>query len=397
MMPTSISLTPGQPTRFALAACLCAALLLSGCQSSRVRWNLFNWQNLDRVPPPATGSLSIPGVSTTALPTSTLPPPPSSLPSGTSLPYVNPQNNNGIPSFNGATGAANPGVYFNSPTGTPNWNNGYNTAAASNSGALTAIPGRDASTGWTSPTQGQTAGINQGNSGQFSNYTSSVPPLLNNTNFDPFSTERIPAWNPEIASNSNHPMTITSSSGNGNNAQVGWWPNQNGNASAYNSNGTTLGDGHVLRNMQQSVKNFFQQEPANLGGFQTTTPIQNPMILATGYNAGAPVSVAANPYMNNVTAAQGSTAAQSTAAQWAEYQRQQMDALRVQQMQQLQMAATNNPAFAAGSGQMQVLAESSTSRVAENQARLGIRSAANNLDPRYSGQQPQGSAAIIPR
>lgn len=348
-------------------------VLFSGCQSSRVRWNLFNWQNLDRVPPPATGTLSIPGVSNSGYPTSALPPPPTTLPSATGLPTVNPQ---------GYNGNAQPGVYFNQPT-TNSW---QNTGGAAGQ-PLSAIPGRDASTGWTGLPNSPNGMPGNAGSGLANNPVASVPPMLSGDSFDPFSTDRIPAWTPEFANPGPNPLTIRSPASTVGVGQTGWWPEQGNYANAPQT--SNLGDGRVLRNMQQSVTQFFNQQPANVGGFQTTTPIENPMILATGYQQGIPNQAApVNPTPIDP---------QQAAQQWAQIQQQQLDNLRAQQMQQFQAAAANQPGLVSGSSSLQVLAESTTSHVAENQARLGLRTAPGiSVDPRYAGRVPQGSAFVNP-
>lgn len=347
---------------FLVTGLLLVMLTGTGCRSNRVQWNLFNWQHLDRVPPPATGSLSLPGTSTSGYPTSTIPAPPTTLPSSNGLPNVSP-----------------PGY----PSGTGNWSSGQTPSLPPGSnvnppGTLSAIPGRDASAGWAVPNA----------SGLYNpNEVAAVPPMLNEANFDPFSTDRIPAWNPDTFAGPTHPLLNTSPTASSGNGQVGWWPHQTQNQSDFANPGPGFGNGQVLGSMNRSIQGFFQQEPANLGGFQTTAPIQNPMIAATGNGympaTGVPPSqfpTSPNPQVN--------------AEAWARYQQQQLEALRVRQMQQLQAAAAANPSFGTGSGQMQVLAESSTSNIAENQSRQGIRSAAMLRDPRYSGQTPQGSATL---
>jgi len=413
---------PGIHTTLQLAVVtLCLVILGSGCQQQRrVNWNPLNWKSLERLPPPPTGSLNIPGVNR-AYPTSALPSPPLNLPAS-QLP--NASGNVGPP--NGVVNPLAPGVYFpnNSQPATNQsqpWQSTtgggptqpYVNPASSNqlqgsggpgnsaAGTYSTIPGREGSNPGGLINPNLTAGA--ATSGA-SSFNMAAVPALNFGGFDPFATSSIPNWNntggPAVANEVN-PMLIRSAANAGNPNQPGWWPTEVASSSGSGNSAVPtsgIGRGQLLQRLANNTKAIFNRQPANLGGFQTTAPIENPMILATNYNA-APVTYLAGqasapgqfpgPLQANTQAANPSFSrvldAQAQQAQFAAVQRQ-MQAIAYQNA----LAARAR----GGSGAMQVLAENTTSEIAENQNRLGMRAPVNNaVDPKYLGMQtPQGSA-----
>lgn len=447
--------------RLGLCCLLPLLLLLAGCQNNRrVNWNPLNWGNLERLPPPPTGSLNIPGLPNPYINSNPFPNSGSGLLSGNLPPPPNSIANNqfsgaGFPGNAAPAGAINspaPGVYFPSAansfpnqvpgtvpgtfgggtfgggipgidpaTGQPlssPWQTSSSpgnvqpyinpgTGANSGGGILNAIPGREQNGGNAfnigSVANNVAAGANRAGFD-----LSAVPPLAGN--FDPFDTSRVPTWNSPLwsgASTASNPLLNTGNAAVPPASQSGWWPTQGNGGSGNNlvaSGEPGWGRGRLWQRLSNAAKSTFQ--PANLGGFQTTAPIDNPMILATAYDPNAPATGGLGNLLNNLP--NPAAYSQARDAQ-AAYQLQQA---QLQAYQQAQVVAYQNALAAAnrsgtnpgGAGAMQVLAENTTSEVAENQSRTGVRTAAAPVDPRYAGGQaasgfpnsnpaPLGSAA----
>jgi hypothetical protein len=368
---------------------LLCLFMTSGCQNRPAGWRLLNFGRAERVPAPSTGSLNIPQFGPV-------------LGTAPSTPI-------GMPT-NYSTGALQPGTY--NPTGAPIINPGmgnppagsvpmvpgmgvspWNTTAApnglSNPAGLTTysqIPDRGTAPGVPSSAVAvnPTLGVDR----------TSVPALLPG-GFDPYDTSRVPTWSAGASGFGANPLVSTSNPTAPPGAQEGFWPGQLQTPGSPGNTG--FGSGQFLRRLFGGSR----LQPANLTGFATTAPIDNPMIPVTpnvgyptqpmaGNYAVQPVNYVGQParYVGQPVATPGNglsyarwremqTAAQAQAQQQAAWQQAQ---LRNQQLAQA-AALRSGP----GAGSYQVLAENSTSRTAENQTRFGyVAPSMAPVNPNYS-------------
>ncbi len=337
---------------------LVLALVCSlGCQNRPGNWRLLNFGRVDRVPPPPTGSLNIPqfGPVMGAPTGASLGPgmPPSSMPMGSALPA-----NGFTPSTNPSAAGVNPAAA--SPFGVSPWNSGASTG--NTAPTYTQIPERAASP--SAVAANPSPGLDARN----------APPLLPG-GFDPYSTSTIPSF--ATPAGGVNPLTTTSSPTVPPGAQDGFWP-----APATGTPGSVANNSRSAPPPGQTGQSWFDPsrfQPVNMGGFTTTAPIDNPMIAVTpgAYAvAGAGYYAAPAPGSAPVANANGSFA-QQWQSQAANQQVQQ-----AQQMAAWQQAQRNGQSFVAppvanpGMSNYQVLGENSSSRTAENQARMGWQGAA---------------------
>jgi len=326
-----------------------------GCQNRPGNWRLLNFGRVDRVPPPPTGSLNIPQFG-----------PVMGTPGGASL------------------GPSLPPGPLPPQLGVSPWNSG--AANGSPSPTYTQIPERAASPSAvaSSPAPGFDA--------------RNAPPLLPG-GFDPYDTSTIPTF--AAPAGGINPLTTTSSPTVPPGAQDGFWPTTSSGAP-----GSMTNNSRSAPAASQPSQSWFDPsrfQPVNMGGFTTTTAIDNPMIPVTpvsnpvvgaGYYA-APVPVA--------TPAANGSFAQQWQSQSATQQAQQVQ-LAQQQAQQLaawQQAQGNGQPFVAppvaspAMSNNQVLSENSSSQTAENQARMGWAGAAPPANNGGYGASPSGGAGVL--
>lgn len=291
-----------------------------GCQNRAGNGRLFNFGRVDRVPPPPTGSLNIPQFG-----------PVMGSPTGASM-------GTGLPPGTMPAGGLPPQM------GVSPWNSGASTGGGIPT--YTAIPDRAASPSGmaAAPTAGP--GFD----------ARSAPPLLPG-GFDPYDTSTVPSFN--VPAGGFNPLMTTSSPIAPPGAQDGFWP--------ATPTGTTANNGLSAASPSQNWWDPSRFQPANVGGFTTTAAIDNPMIPVTpGAYPAAAGGYTATPVANASFAQQWQTQA---AAQQAR-QAQQIAAWQQAQQQSARYAQPpmgGNPAMS----NYQVLAENSTARTAENQARMG--------------------------
>jgi len=395
--------------------------LMVGCQNRSAAWNPTQWGRMERIPPPATGSLQIPGMSPgypgLGQPTGPLTAPPSQLP-----PMGNPAGA-GQGQGQMGTGVA-PGVYF------PNGTNGSTPAGSANPAAAgtgtspwqgagtptyNAIPDRAASTAAAgTPTASPT-----GATGGFD--LSAAPPLLPG-GFDPYSTAQTPAFSGQhynVGHGSSNPLLVTNQPTSPPGGQDGWFPGQLQGAqgmglSSSSPQASGLGSGGLLRRWFGSPGGRFQ--PANVTGYMTTAPIENPMIPVTppagtgsgGWRLGSRFQP--QPVMPGSGGSPGTgpggvsysrwldaqAAAQAQAQQQAAWQQAAWQQAAWQQAAAGGMPVASTPVAwtaGAGTGAYQVLAENTTAATAENQARQGLVSPRPTPGGYPAGVIPPGSAA----
>ncbi|MBL8890105.1 MAG: hypothetical protein JNL67_09010 [Planctomycetaceae bacterium] len=335
----------------------------AGCQNRPFGSRLFNFGRTERVPPPPTNSLNIPQFAPVL----------GSTPYSLGAPAMAPANSYPTGSPTVGLGVSNQGVA--SPAipgvGVSPWNTaptGPLSQANPNLGTPTysQIPDRGA------PAAGQnssvainpTLGIDRAN----------VPALLPG-GFDPYDTSQIPSWSSTAATGfGSNPLASNSSPTTPPGAQEGFWPGQLQTPGSPNNSG--FGSGQWLRRVFGGP----QLQPANLTGYVTTAPIENPMIPVTapiGYPGQSPgLGYPVQP-VNYVAQPAGLPGNGLSYARWREMQeaaqaqaRQQATWQQTQLMNQ-QMAQAAVLRSAPGAGNYQVLAENSTSRTAENQSRFG--------------------------
>ncbi|MDP1560996.1 MAG: hypothetical protein Q8M16_06340 [Pirellulaceae bacterium] len=358
--------TPMKVGGWSVVLCL---LICSGCQNRPAGWRLLNFGRTERVPPPGTGSLNIPQfgpvLGTAPMgqtnPVGMSPTHPGAFyPSGT--PIVNP-------------GFSNPTIPPNVPgIGTSPWNTSTTGAGGGlgsvnpNTGLPTysQIPDRGTATGvpGSAVAVNPTLGIDRTN----------VPSLLPG-GFDPYDTSRIPTWSATGPSGfGTNALATTSSPTAPPGAQEGFWPGQ---LQSQGSPGNTgFGSGQWLR----SVFGSRRLQPANLTGYATTAPIDNPMIPVTQGVNYLPQPMAGNYPVQPVAYVSqpvGTPGNGLSYARWremqaaAQAQARQQAAWQQAQLMNQQMAQAAALRSGPGAGGYQVLAENSTSRAAENQNRFG--------------------------
>lgn len=343
---------------------LASLLVTTGCQNRPFGSRWFNFGRTERVPPPPTNSLNIPQFAPVL----------GSTPYSAGAPVVNPGAVN--------PGLVNPGLVnpgLGSPpipgVGVSPWNTvptGPLSQANPNLGTPTysQIPdrGSPAAAPGSSVAVNPTLGIDRAN----------VPALLPG-GFDPYDTSRIPTWSATGPTGFGaNPLASTSSPTTPPGAQEGFWPGQLQTPGSPGNSG--FGSGQWLRRVFGGQR----LQPANLTGYATTAPIENPMIPVTapiGY-VGQP-AVGAYPVqpVNYVTQPAAMPAAMPGSglsyARWremqdaAQAQARQQAAWQQAQMMNQQLAQAAALRSGAGAGNYQVLAENSTSRTAENQSRFG--------------------------
>lgn len=359
-----------------------ALVCILGCQNRPGNWRLLNFGRVDRVPPPPTGSLNIPqlGPVMSAPAGSSMGPgmPPSTMPPGTMPPGTMPTGS--PPPVNGFTPAANPSAAGASPAlpaqfGVSPWNSG--AATGGTAPTYTQIPERAASP--SAVVANPAPGFDARN----------APPLLPG-GFDPYSTSTIPSF--ATPAGGVNPLTTTSSPTVPPGAQDGFWP-----ATPTGPSGSVANDGRSAPPPSQAAQSWFDPsrfQPVNMGGFTTTAPIDNPMIAVTpgAYPvAGAGYYAAPAPGSAPVANANGSFAQQwqSQAAAQQAQQAQQMAAW--QQAQRSGQPFVAPPVANPGMSNYQVLGENSSSRTAENQARMGWQGATPPPNNNGYGAAPAAS------
>lgn len=341
---------------------LLVVFFLTGCRSGQRLFPNMNMNPLARIPAPSTGTLRFPGSGTAPLN-----PPPSQI--------------NVNPSATAADGTPKSGVFFQSNVG-PYTSGQSNTSSANTSSGqpLNSIPGRS------NPLSASALGGPGSNSPR----SSSVAPVSNNltafnngastsVGFDPFRTNSNPNWantamngafaNGQAASNT---PNLVATSGTGPDAnRPGWYTGDSSASPSGNGTGffqakapdpqnqnLAIGNGRLMQQMSNSFNSFFNRQPANLGGFQTNAPINS----TNGFVPGQAYPVAPVQYYQQRNGQFGQPAA---GGQGPVYQGQNQFA---------------QPGRLQGQGgglvsapQYQVLGENSTSLMAENQARSGVR------------------------
>jgi hypothetical protein len=367
-------------------------LIVTGCQN---RPRLFNFGRTDRVPPPATNTLNIPQFNPV------LGSPPTS---NMGMPYTTPVGGSSSGAFY-PTGnpISNPGV-ANPAMGTPTvpgigvspWNSPANGAATGinpGTGApiYTQIPDRGSATGVPGSTMtgnpmlgGSVTGVDRTN----------VPALLPG-GFDPYDTSRVPTWSNAGGTGFNA-LGTTSSPTVPPGAQVGFWPGQTQTPGSPGNTG--FGSGQWLRR----VFGGSRLQPANLTGYATTAPIDNPMIPVTPGVGYAPQTMPGNygvqpaAFVAQPSATPGNGLSY---ARWREMQAaglaqaQQQAAWQQAQLWNQQMAQAAALRSGPGASSYQVLAENSTSRTAENQTRFGLSApAVAPVNPNYGAPPVAGAA-----
>ena len=392
---SNIRLICPTPTRVGCCLVLLGLLLGSGCQNRPAGWRLLNFGRAERVPPPGTGTLNIPQFNPVL---------------GTS-----PTTPIGMPS-NYPSGVVYPGSY--TPTSTPMMNPGLSTppTGAIPTGAIPNVPGIGVSPWNTSAVPNATnnpSGVptyaqipDRGMAASFPNSgvanptvgldRTTVPQLLPG-GFDPYDTSRIPTWSAGGGAGfGSSPLVTTSLPTTPPGAQEGFWPGQTQPPGSPNSP-AGFGSGQLWGRLFGG--NRFQ--PANATGYATTTPIDNPMIPVTsGYANQPPVgSYPVQPVgyasPSSATPGNGLSYAQWRAMQnAAQAQAQQQAAWQQAQWVNQQRAQAAALLSGPGAGSYQVLAENSTSRTAENQARFGyVAPAGPSVNPNYGGPAPVAPSA----
>jgi len=382
-------------------ACVLGVLLLcgAGCQARRSDWRLLNFGRVDRVPPPATGSLNVPqfgGVNMGGAAAPILYPPPSQLPVQ-QTPVVNPG------------GGLSPGVFFPTNSLSPGASPGPATGGSSQPGVGGPSPWHTTGGGAAGPTFSQIP--DRGAPTNFvagatapTGFDPRLAPSLLPGGFDPYDTSTIPLWSAQGSpqgANFN-PLVTTSNPTLPPGAQEGFWPGQLQGVNTPTTFGASAtGSGSGERRRRWFGGQRFQ--PANVTGQMTTASIDNPMIPVT-QTASAPAAAAYYPVqpaaVGNASVPGGGLsygrwlqvqqAAQQQARQQAMYQSQWL-----QQQQQAQAAALRS---GPGSSAYQVLAENSTAVVAENQIRLGAAGSASAVgnDPNRGGVRSAGGPLLAP-
>lgn len=317
-----------------------------GCQNRPGNGRLFNFGRVDRVPPPPTGSLNIPQFG-----------PVMGSPTGASM-------GSGLPPGALPTGGLPPQM------GVSPWNSG----AATGGGVptYTAIPERAASPSGMAAVPTAGPGFD----------ARSAPPLLPG-GFDPYDTSTVPSFS--VPAGGVNPLMTTSSPIAPPGAQDGFWP-----ATPTGASGSAGNNGRSAMASGQPSQTWWDPsrfQPANVGGFATTAAIDNPMIPVTpGVYPAAGGGYSAAPVANASFAQQWQTQA---AAQQAR-QAQQIAAWQ-QAQQQAQRYVQPPQGTSPGVSNYQVLAENSSSRTAENQARMGWTGGVPAANNSAYGTAPAGN------
>lgn len=279
-----VRLSDATASKFGCWVVVLCLFLTTGCQNRPSGWRLLNFGRAERVPAPGTGTLNIPQFGPV-------------LGTAPSTPI-------GMP-YNYSTGGLQPGAY--NPTGTPIVNPGMGNPPA---GAVPTMPGMGVSpwnttaapnglsnpSGLTTYAQIPDRGTVPGapSSSIAVNPTIGVDrtavPMLLPGGFDPYDTSRVPTWSATSASGFGaNPLVSTSNPTAPPGAQEGFWPGQLQTPGSPGNTG--FGSGQFLRRLFGGSR----LQPANLTGYATTAPIDNPMIPVTP-NVGYPAQANAGNY-----------------------------------------------------------------------------------------------------
>jgi len=338
-------------TRNRLGWVLCFLLVVfcfSGCRNGQRLFPNLNLGSMARIPAPSTGTLRFPGSGNAPLN-----PPPTQI--------------NVNPSATAADGTIRSGVFFQ-PNPSPYTSGQTNPATGQ---PLNSIPGRR------NPLSASALG-GPGAGGVASSPNPAAVNSAAGVTFDPFRTGNNPHWaNSTMAGGlaqqqpaTGVPSLLGATAARTDASRPGWYagnpsttPVSNGSTGFFQAQPTAktnqnlaMGNGGLMQRMSNSIKSFFTQQPANMGGFQTTAPVNNPNGFLPGqtypvapvqyYQQSVPNGAFGNgPFRGNVP----------------------------NQFQRSPATGLSGQGGLVSAPQNHVLGENSSSLMAENQARMGVR------------------------